>query len=1183
MKKSHYSKKIATGLLLAACTACIAVGGVAMNVSNGAVAKAEAPNTTDEFLIGSWISFYDPEITSYDAQLKDLAESGINWNPNPLSLSGHTNGGASLGYSMTELNEMYKKYNVYFSAVSQTTASITMSESNKLLEEVKGNNLTNCNSYHVKDEPSAAVMEDTGKIFHNCLDNDNTRFPYVNLFPNYAGAANLGGTYEDYIYNWIDTIGADKLEYLAYDHYPFTAYETVRSSYFSDLETIRAAAYDNGKLKTLACTQLGSWNGMVRPTADMARWNCNTFIAYGMKGLMHFNWVAPEYRAPADGGEGMQDFVLSSDGVKTDLYEPMQRYNWQTRQLGPLLMQMDVAHAYHVGTVADGAESLPKSFVFQPTLSSDNMIFSLAYGKNGKDIYVMVFNNELQGAKKTYNISVDATAGVTSMTRYKTDDFATLPSIYEQLPALTEETVDVSGGSFSVEMAPGEIAIYKLNGDVSIKEPLRAPKFSLKSGTYIGEQQLSIYSLDEGAEVYYTTDGTQPTYKSKRYTAPIKIGEDGELGYYNVKAISIRGTEISDAITGEYVVCDGSQNVALDKPVKVMSYDMTEDWSDQLVAFNKTNTAGEFEAKYINDGSFDFWYALGSVNKGKGWAVIDFGKEYTIDRVVYDAYHDWANVTQHEIQVATQADFSDAVTVYNNVNGFATGGGHTVTFEPTRARYLRVSNYINNHIGEMSVFTEIQAFSVYNAGVDMLANPSDWQVTSGGTWVHENGVVKQTNPANQNNWTPSYTYKADTFKNFILEANMKMEISDSGQWGYVGFGLYKPNVTDDVNVVGNGFYAAIEPRGRVLLWGGQKPELGPEDANVAGFSVGAEFNFRVISFNDMISVSVNGQPVMYVRGDVFDREAGYISIHSGLIPITVRSMTVLEITEDDLQVLDNQQCLKYGAEDRMAIERFVPKTDVIKQLPNTLGATDAEGNSYQLDVEWSCGEYDPTTSGWYNFVGTYVNLPENLVNLYGVTAKMSVFVQPELDKTDLEKLVATAKSLNAADYTPATWETVRVKLEAAEAILDDPYLVQSDIGVGVFQLYDAIYIYLVSVVDKSDLQAAIAEAKEFVAEGNYTSVSVQKLNQAIADAEAVEADKLAGEADVNEAINALDRAQKLAISEETVVSTLEKPTVQSYGEDSGCGSTVAGGALAGVAAALGAGLLLKKRKNDDEE
>ena len=207
-----------------------------------------------------------------------------------------------------------------------------------------------------------------------------------------------------------------------------------------------------------------------------------------------------------------------------------------------------------------------------------------------------------------------------------------------------------------------------------------------------------------------------------------------------------------------------------------------------------------------------------------------------------------------------------------------------------RGRYLRVTNTSQNHGPEMSVFTEIQAYSKYEpAGDDLLGNPASWEVTGGGTWTHSDGVVKQTNPANTSDWTPSYTYKTKTFKNFVLDATVKMDITNSSQWGYVGFGLYKPSVNDNVNNVNHGFYVAIEPRGRVIIWDGAK-ELGPANANVSGFSLSSSFTFRIFSFEDSIGISVNGQTIVYMKSDSFNRSAGYVSIHSGLIPITVSEL-----------------------------------------------------------------------------------------------------------------------------------------------------------------------------------------------------------------------------------------------------------------------------------------------------
>ena len=80
--------------------------------------------------------------------------------------------------------------------------------------------LKNCVGYYVKDEPSASQFVSTGELFHQFLEADPSRSPFVNLYPNYAGTTALGGTYEQYVNNWIDTVGQENMEYLYYDHYP---------------------------------------------------------------------------------------------------------------------------------------------------------------------------------------------------------------------------------------------------------------------------------------------------------------------------------------------------------------------------------------------------------------------------------------------------------------------------------------------------------------------------------------------------------------------------------------------------------------------------------------------------------------------------------------------------------------------------------------------------------------------------------------------------------------------------------------------------------------------------------------------------------------------------------------------------------------------------------------------------
>lgn len=75
------------------------------------------------------------------------------------------------------------------------------------------------------------------------------------------------------------------------------------------------------------------------------------------------------------------------------------------------------------------------------------------------------------------------------------------------------------------------------------------PKFSLEEKTYDVVQELSLTA--KGQDIYYTTDGTDPTMSSTKYTGPIQIGE----GTTTVSAISVNGEGVPSIIVAKtYVV-----------------------------------------------------------------------------------------------------------------------------------------------------------------------------------------------------------------------------------------------------------------------------------------------------------------------------------------------------------------------------------------------------------------------------------------------------------------------------------------------------------------------------------------------------------------------------------------------------------------------------------------------------
>ena len=73
--------KLAKGILSAALSLCVASSamGVVFAEQNAQGEQPAAhPETFSEFILSGWIQFYDYNIKSYEEQVKELSESGMN-------------------------------------------------------------------------------------------------------------------------------------------------------------------------------------------------------------------------------------------------------------------------------------------------------------------------------------------------------------------------------------------------------------------------------------------------------------------------------------------------------------------------------------------------------------------------------------------------------------------------------------------------------------------------------------------------------------------------------------------------------------------------------------------------------------------------------------------------------------------------------------------------------------------------------------------------------------------------------------------------------------------------------------------------------------------------------------------------------------------------------------------------
>ena len=66
-------------------------------------------------------------------------------------------------------------------------------------------------------------------------------------------------------------------------------------------------------------------------------------------------------------------------------------------------------------------------------------------------------------------------------------------------------------------------------------DQVATPTFSPVAGTYAGSQEVTINTITEGATIYYTTDGTDPTTNSSVYGNAIKISENTTIKAFAAK------------------------------------------------------------------------------------------------------------------------------------------------------------------------------------------------------------------------------------------------------------------------------------------------------------------------------------------------------------------------------------------------------------------------------------------------------------------------------------------------------------------------------------------------------------------------------------------------------------------------------------------------------------------------
>jgi hypothetical protein len=237
--------------------------------------------------------------------------------------------------------------------------------------------------YYLRDEPPASYFDGLEKVASVVRELAPGKWPYINLFPNYAEASQLATPdYQTYVDRFIATCHPPVL---SYDHYAL--YESgLQDRYWTNLEQMRAAAIK---------AKVPFWNIVLavahfnhrEPTFADFRIQVFSTLAYGGRGLAYFTYFAPKvgnYRmAPIDQFEN-----------KTPNWYFMQNVNQQVLKLAPTLLKLRSDEVYHFGKPPPGARPTTQSSLLTSAGSDQFMAGDFTHADDGSR-WVMVVNKSL--------------------------------------------------------------------------------------------------------------------------------------------------------------------------------------------------------------------------------------------------------------------------------------------------------------------------------------------------------------------------------------------------------------------------------------------------------------------------------------------------------------------------------------------------------------------------------------------------------------------------------------------------------------------------------------------------------------------------------------------------------------------------------------------------------------------
>jgi hypothetical protein len=336
-----------------------------------------------------------------------------------------------------------------------------------LIEQVR--NHPALEAYFLTDEPGAGAFAGLGKLVAYLRERDPAHLAYINLFPTYANAQQLGVSaddatrakvgyptnfagvraddkvvlrYREHLKRFVETVQPDLI---SYDHYHFFKARDGKE-YFLNLALIRLAALE-AKKPFLNIIQASTVEKVWRlPSAMEMRWLVFTTLAYGGRGISYFTYWGP----PAYNG-------LYVDGKPAPLLKDVAALNAELAKFGPALLDLDSLGVYHTVPLPYGTEAIPANAPVQIT-GEGEFVLGL-FGKAGRATAFMLVNRD-------YKQEAQAALTITLPGR-------TLQELDRQTGQWNQSQTLSGRRTVKIKLPPGDGRLFRVSGDALRLAPAR--------------------------------------------------------------------------------------------------------------------------------------------------------------------------------------------------------------------------------------------------------------------------------------------------------------------------------------------------------------------------------------------------------------------------------------------------------------------------------------------------------------------------------------------------------------------------------------------------------------------------------------------------------------------------------------------------------------------------------------